>query len=188
MIKFIKILAYSLTPPDGEVFDYLAGVTNQSIDSSSLAPNGLEVNDGVVLCSSLRRAVECVKQEKDVVFVVLDSLREIRFDLSQICSKNNWEKERSVAVRRGFKRAFVEDKLPVSREVIFKEIKELLALIKNNYSGQQVTVVSHSFRLKLIEAYCLSDGAIEKDPNLINSYLLDDRKTYEFGQGFTVGE
>ena len=45
-------------------------------------------------------------------------------------------------------------------------------------------MISHSFRLKIIEAYLKTQGRIMNDPKLIEKYIKNSKKTFDFGEGF----
>ncbi len=51
---------------------------------------------------------------------------------------------------------------------------------------KKCVLISHSFRMKLIEAYIKTDGQIEQKPELIHKYILDDKKTFDFGKGISL--
>lgn len=181
MITFRKILKYDLVGV-GDTYEYLAGVTAQTIDPPSLQPGEMH-ESGTVLVSPLRRARECISEQG----IVTSELREVPFDLKTVCTKEAWEKEGSVAVRRGFKQAFVDDTLLVRREELLREIQDLVSMLRGmELTNNTVVVVSHSFRMKLIEAYIGTKGALANNPGLLHQYIDDSTKTYEFGEGFTT--
>jgi len=187
MITFIKILEYCLKPAQTDTFDYLAEVTSQRLDPPTLKPEGLPINEGIVLFSPLKRAKDCIKEIKAVRYLELPELKEIPFELKNICAKEEWESEKSTAVRKRFKEAFIADNLSLSREQIFFEIKHLLALVRRcEKEYENVTLISHSFRLKIIEAYLATGGEIVFKPCLIHDFIFDNEKTYEFGSGFRL--
>ncbi len=186
MIQFIKTLRYPLEREGADTFEYLCGVVAQSIDPPSLEPSSLVIERGILLHSPLRRVTECLKTDDRVRIVPLSELREIPFRMGVVCSRDEWLAEKSIAVRRGFKRAFIRDELLIKRGRIFEEIKSVLSLCKGGARNGKMTVVSHSFRMKLIEAYIKTDRKIVEEPDLINGYLIDDQKTYQFGQGFCI--
>ena len=184
MVQFVKILEYELNPSSEDVFSYLCRLTKQAIDPPSKATGKLELSADVVLHSPLRRAVECLKKNSQAEYQPMGQLREIPFDLEKVCSKEEWAREGEVIVRRNFKKAFLEDRLLTSREELFREVKEVIHVCRKLSKRHRVAVVSHSFRLKLIEAFLETGGELEKRPELINDYILDHEKTYEFGGGF----
>src|SRR3989344_5625883 len=184
MVQFVKILEYELNPSNEDVFAYLCRLTKQAIDPPSKAMDRLELSADVILYSPLRRARECLKKNSKVEYRSMRQLREVPFDLEKICSKEGWVREGEVIVRRNFKKAFVEDSLLISREELFQEIKQVISLCRELSRLQSVAVVSHSFRLKFIEASFKTKGELEKRPELIEDYILDNEKTYEFGEGF----
>ena len=185
MVQFVKILEYELNPENEDVFKYLCELTKQVIDPPSKAPGKLELIADVALCSPLRRSVECLKENAEIEYIPMRELREIPFDLEKICSREEMDREGDAIVRRNFKKAFIEDRLLTPRKELFEETKKVLNLCqKLSRQGKTVAVVSHSFRLKLIEAFLNTRGELEKNPKLIENYIFDDKKTYEFGEGF----
>lgn len=188
MIRFIKILSYRLSPESGDVFDYLCDVTSQKNDPPSLEPGRLVLTEPIIFHSTLKRARECLAKNSSARFYPRKDLAEIPFDLVKVCPRELWDEEGSVAVRRGFKRAFINDQLGVSRQQIFEEIRDLLTLCRNQIPGKNMAVVSHSFRLALIEAFVATRGLIESNPSLIADFINDSQKRYEFGGGFVLDE
>ena len=83
-------------------------------------------------------------------------------------------REGEAIVRRNFKRAFAGDSLLISREELFQEIKEVINMCRRLSKRHRVAVVSHSFRLKFIEAFLKTGGGLEKGPELIEDYILDN--------------
>jgi len=183
MITFIKMLAYQQTPETGDAFTYLDCVTTQRIDPSSLHPGELHLNAPIVFHSPLQRVTDCLAADDRQKRVVLQELREIHFSLQSLCSYEEWKKERSIIVRRRFKEAFIADTLLLSRATIEQEVQNVLRLVG---SHAEAVVVSHSFRLKLIEATIKTRGEIFRDPKLIHEWIRDDHKTYDWGEGFEV--
>lgn len=187
MIQFIKIAPYPLVPQDGtDTYDYLCGITNQTIDPPSLEPNSIAVIADSVLYSPLQRSAMCLRREPHIEYQEFSALREVPFDLPSICPRSVWELERSIGVRRGFCEAFVQDRLLIPRQQLIDEVREVLHIVSAEAKQREVAVVSHSFRLKLLEAFIFSDGALASDPSLLSSYIQAGSKTYDFGTGFAV--
>jgi len=186
MIRFFKILSYRLEPEAGDVFEYLSGLLSQRIDPLSAEQGGLKLSEPVVLHSTLCRAAGCISRNKSIEYIGLVDLNEIAFDLEKLCGKSAWTKEKSVAVRRQFKEGFVQDRLLLSRREIFDGVRRVLLHCQNKSGIGSIAVVSHSFRLAIIEAYIMTRGLIETEPSLIHNYISDNRKRYEFGGGFEI--
>ena len=186
MIQFIKILRYETKPPSGDVFDYLCGVTTQHIDPPTASFGELMLNADVIFHSNLRRAKECIHIAPSIKYIASSFLNEVPFDLRDICPREEWEHEGSVAVRRKFKQAFIEDGLLIKRSELFREIEMTVAACRREEKTSKVAIVSHSFRLKLIEAFLVTGGDIRENPLLIHRFIHDEKKTYEFGGGFTL--
>lgn len=187
MITFVKIARYELNPKETDVYSYLADLVSQKIDPPSLKPRSLDIKDSIVLHSTLQRSVDSLLQHPETNYVPLDNLREIRFDLEAVCPREIWNKQGSTAVRRGFAQAFVSDTLIQSRDRIADEVHSVCELIQQYASKQDsITVLSHSFRMKVFEAYIHSQGILFDNPELIHEYLVDTEHTYDFGTGFEV--
>ncbi len=183
MIRFLKTLAYPLVPDSGDVFAYLHGVTDQSLDPPSLHPGELVLQEPILFHSPLRRVTDALQLSDQQERIALQELKEIPFSLRSLCIQEEWQKERSVAVRRRFKEAFIADKLLLTRSEIEYQIQTLLQRVASYSSA---AVISHSFRLKLIEAYIKTHGQVFRCPELIGEWIYDDQKTYDWGQGFEI--
>ncbi len=190
MITFTKILEYELYPKQrsqAEVFQYICNVLIQTINPQSTASQKVIIKKGVLFSSPLRRAQECIQTESVVINQILPELREIPFDITKDCTKTEWEQRGSALIRSLFKKLFIEDRLLISRQKIFDEIRTMLVKCLSQ-KNQDITIISHSFRLKIIEAFIKTKGEIEKNPELIHQYIFDDKKTFGFGEGFLVSE
>ena len=185
MITFTKILAYELRPLGKDIYEYVAGVASQQIDPPSLQKSGLVPVASVVLYSPLKRALECLSKQSGAEYISMNELAEIPFDLRKMCTEEEWNTQGSVLVRRKFKEMFVTDTLSIPRVQIFREVKAVIAQCKE-YGTKDIQVVSHSFRLKIIQAFIATKGDIEKHPERIGEFIADDVKTFDFGKGFEV--
>jgi len=183
MITFIKTLPYQLKPKGRDVFEHLSDLGLQKIDPPTLSENPLSITADVIFYSPLKRVADTIKNRTRAI--KKESLREIVFDMKAMCSKEEYQEYKSVIVRKRFKEFFIKDKLPVKREVIFNEIEALLK--ESRFSGKKdIAVVSHSFRLKIIEAFIKTKGEVRHKPELIHKYIFDNEKTYPFGGGFSI--
>jgi len=118
----------------------------------------------------------CLKISPEKKYIATDELREIPFPLSKLCTRDEWEEKGSVVVRKRFKEAFIKDSLLVKRTTLFDEIKSVLRLCDAEFASQDIAVVSHSFRLKLFEAFLGTNGKIVRKPELIDRFIKDDEK------------
>lgn len=188
MIKFIKMLAYDLRNKGDKLdFEWVRNVTLQKEDPESLNPGGLEqIKDAeIVFHSPLRRVVQCFPEISGIKMICLNSLREIQFDLREFCTEEEFLEKGSAIVRRQFKDFFIQDKLLIPRNQIFQEVKEVLKFCVES-QVLRIAVVSHSFRLSMIEAFIETGGTIETNPSLVHDFIFDDKKRFNFGEGFTV--
>lgn len=135
--------------------------------------------------SNLKRSTQCIKKIKNKKYISTKFLDEIPFKLDKYCDDSRYKEEGNKAVRKIFKRLFVEDKLMIKRKQIFSQIDKLFLDIKNKYRSEKIiTVVSHSFRLKCIEAYLKTNRKILENPKLTGEYIKNNQKTFNFGEGF----
>lgn len=185
-ITFKKIFKYNLNKDKTYAFEYACKVLSQQIDPISLETGKYAPKSNIVFCSTLKRAEQCIARNRKIKIIKVGELYEIPFNLEKNCTKIRFNKEGSVVVRRVFKKLFIKDQLMKSRKLIFSEIKNLILLIKKSYPNEKVVVISHSFRLKCIQAYLETDGQIERYPRLINNYIKDNEKTFDFGEEFSV--
>lgn len=185
-IEFIKTLEHETNPKNGDVFEYLSDLTMQKIDPPGISGNHIRTGTKVVFHSPLKRVIDTLEFRKDVKYIKTDELSEILFDVKKLCTKKEWQKEKSNIIRRRFKEFFIKDHLPTKRSQIFDEIKNVLNDCLSRPELFNIAVISHSFRLKLIEVFIDTKGEILNNPDLIHKYLFDDKKTYQFGSGFNI--
>lgn len=183
MLRFIKTLAYPLIPSTGSVFEYLDGVTQQRIDPPSLRPKQLTCPEPMVFFSPRRRVVECLADRTPAQQQMRVELCEIPFSLSALGTYREWEQGRSAFVRQKFVQAFIQDRLPVSRADIEHELRCILSDAK---PFPDIALVSHSFRMKIFQAFIETDGQLFRMPELLAHWIHPHQKTFEFGEGFSV--
>jgi len=185
-IKFIKTLAYKIRPENEDVFEYLSALTMQKIDPPSISNTYIQTNAKTVFHSPLKRVIDTLELKRGVKYIRTDELSEILFDIGQLCTRQEWQEKKSDIIRQRFKEFFIKDRLPVKRIQIFDEIRGVLNDCLSQPKSFNVAVISHSFRLKLIEIFIDTKGRITNDPALIHKYISDNQKTYEFGGGFSI--
>ena len=184
-ILFRKILDYDLRRYESDAFIYVCRILSQKINPDSLKKQSFAPTTKITFHSELKRAKQCLKKNKSFKLIPTKFLNEIPFNLDNYCNELEYKKEGSVVVRRAFKKLFIENKLMINRNKIFNEIEKLFTYLKNNSNSENnVTVFSHSFRLKCIEAYLKTNKQIIKSPELIGQYISDKNKTFDFGKGF----
>lgn len=184
-LLFRKILDYDLKKYKPNTFIYACKILSQSINPDSLKKENFIPTTKITFHSELKRARQCIRKNKNSKLLATKFLNEIPFRLEDHCNEFEYKKEGSLAVRRAFKKLFIEDKLMISRNKIFDEIYIFLKYVNDNFKSQKsITVISHSFRLKCIEAYLKTNGRIIKSPKLIEQYISDPTKTFSFGEGF----
>ena len=112
----------------------------------------------------------------------LDALKEIHFDpislLPAVTSMLT-----SSDVRRAFLIGWETDRLALSREQLEQEA---LAITREaNALGTDVLIVSHSFRLKIMQGYLMFGNKFFHETNLIHQILQADKHTFAFDERFT---
>lgn len=139
--------------------------------------------DQRILSSPQLRTIQTAKLMQGVRKIEIhDSLAEIRFALDELVTEDEFIRHGSALVRRRFIDAFIADTLLESRYVLISRVELLLGDICRQ--DMATTCVSHSFIMKLIEAYLLTNGHIKTDPTLITQTLNAENETYQFGHGF----
>lgn len=184
-IFFKKILAYDLRPKNTDQFTYVNDILNQKIDPPTLHPAELKTSTSIVFYSPMRRSTECIERIPNVLYQPAEELREIPFDLKRFITAEEFEKDGSQTVRRAFKKAFKTNQLGINRDKLFEDIETFLKQVRKS-KVKEATAISHSFKLKLFFAFLETKGAIAQDYELIDKYILEDQKTYDFGNGFTA--
>jgi hypothetical protein len=164
-------------------FKFLSKLTLQKVNPKPLHKFKNIKKDILIISSPLKRVSLSLVKKSD--YIIDDNLKEILFNLEEFCSFEEFKREGSVAVRKNFKKLFISDKLPESRKDIFRDIKKLINKLKS-LKNKEIMVISHSFRLKLIEAYVKTNGKIEKNPKLINKFIKNNERTYHFEEGFDI--
>lgn len=188
MIKFIKTQPYQLRPPNEDIYMYLTSIGLQIFDPPPLQPQQLVTTASNVYYSPLKRVKESLILQSNTKYIEVAELAEIPFDLHQLCSKKLWEKEGSIAVRREFVKAYVASKLPVATQDLIKQTKDILRILAKYPEETSIEAISHSFRLKLIEAFIDTEGRLEYQPELITYFIHPDQKTFAFGESFEVSK
>lgn len=184
-IYFRKTTEYYLAKDQSESarFEFLAKLTMQEIDPMPLHKFKNLKKNTPIICSPLNRVYLSLPMNAD--YEVDPSLNEVKFDLREFCTREEFARLSSVIVREKFKEYFIKDILPEKRNELFKSIKLFLNKL-HEMNSTEIMVISHSFKLKLIEAYIKTSGAIETNPELIHEYIFSNDKTYGFEEGFDV--
>ncbi len=181
MILFRKIPAYPLTPETGSTFAYLGRITKQEYDPPSFHPGAVHPETPVVMHSTLRRAAESLHRETSCIYIPTPELNEVPFSLVDMCSETEWEHEKSVVVRRRFIEAFTHDRLPLSHRELEQQLR---AVLLQALDYPSVTLISHSFRLKLLQGFLMMRGRLFTHPEDIRLVIDEHQKTFGWGEGF----
>jgi len=135
-----------------------------------------------VLCSTLTRSQETAlllrPRPKPTKL-----LNEIRFDLGQLLSEREFNAYGSSLVRERFVQAFTEDSLLEQRVEVIRRVRALLGYLSSLEEGD-ILCVSHSFFMKVLEAYIKTGGELERRSELLANFISTKRHTYPYMEGF----
>lgn len=140
----------------------------------------------LIVSSDLKRAKETAKlYSKQGGSSLLQELREVKFSLKDLVTEDEYEKNGSIAVRRKFVEKFVEDKLLESREDIKRRLVRFSNILRER-GEKKILVISHSFLMKMMEAYFKFGYDVFKYPETLAMFIKPNRKTYDFMKGFEL--
>jgi hypothetical protein len=182
-IYFLKTNSYDLRKDKADRYVYLCNVGLQKIDPLPLNPNTLVIPTKYVVYSMLKRVSESLKHNQKQIYIPNCLLNEMIFDINSMCSEEEFNKLGSCLIRKRFCELFIKDALPQKRLALFNQIKQFLNEV-SKIKCEEITVISHSFKLKLFEAYLKTNGQIELQPELITNFIKYNEKTFEFNEGF----
>lgn len=189
IVHFIKTLPYDVTD-NGKLSVYDGYVmstkmlSNPGIKHASYVPRthagGIEV-----FTSTSRRTQETAEILFASDYRRTGLLNEVGFDLSALINKREFTQGYSAAVRDRFCRYFINDNLCEKHTRLCQRIERVLEILQKNES-KEIYCVSHSFYMKIIEAYIDTDRSLFIHPQLIRNYILINEPTYQYGKGFTI--
>lgn len=164
-------------------YDGYCLITRQKYDPGIEPVNEvINIDTEILFCSALNRGIESAMKYK-VSYSAVSELNEILYDLANLCRSEEFEKYGSVIVRERFTERFITNSLLESRESIFKRIEAVMELLMDT-DAESILLVSHSFFMKILEAFVTTQGKIKDQPELIKDFITPEQKTYEFGKGF----
>jgi broad specificity phosphatase PhoE len=139
---------------------------------------------GPILSSTLRRGMQTadiLPKIPGTTVIPLAALREIPFSLLEMVTREEFEDREggSRLVRIRFVEKFVENKLLQSRAQIEDNLEQLLSTL-SKVEGENVVIISHSFFLKVLEAY-VTGFDIFKNPEVLAQFISPNTKTFPFG-------
>ncbi len=185
MIKFIKIAPYDTGKLRSDSFEYAQALLSQTINPPAIEIGSLILPEAdIIFCSPLKRAQQSAAKSLSPEIVTIDQLAEIRFDISMFTNSDQYQKFGSSVIRQAFVKAFIKNGLEQPLQDLESETEHLLDLL--NMNNQNVIAISHSFRMKVIEAYILSNKQLFREPTLIKNFINTDTKLYEFKTGFSL--
>jgi hypothetical protein len=176
-----KNLVYD--PTSGGKYSYYEGycrVTEGTEDPGILPLQELISLDNArrVFCSPAKRARESVGGK----YEVMGDLGEVKFMLSKLVSKMEYNLSGSVVVRQKFLEMFIRDTLGEQRTEIKRRVCSLMSRLGKLPRGRYL-LISHSFLMKILEAYIFHKDLFE-NPGKLSGYLNPKIRTYNFGEGF----
>ena len=139
----------------------------------------------VVLHSSLlrgRQTAKYISKTRGVKSIKLPELNEIPFSLAQLVTEDEYAKFGSNLVRERFIRAFEDDSLLEKRADMQERVKGIYDFLRE-LDEQSVTLVSHSFFMKVLEA-TVENVPIFEEPSSLSVVLNPEQRTYPYGTGF----
>lgn len=130
-----------------------------------------------------KQTAEILPKNQGVQVIPCDLLREIPFSLANMVTEEEFEDKNggSRLVRVRFVDQFVEDRLLQPRTQIEDNVCCLLAEIDK--FSKDVIIISHSFFLKILQAY-VSGSDVFSNPGELANFIDADKKTFPFGGGF----
>ena len=159
-------------------------VVRQTYSPEIVTPQSHENFDLPTLCSNLKRCIQTAEIISSGRITILNELREIKFSMHGLLSEKEYEEFGSNMVRERFIQAFINDSLLEKRIEIQKRMKRVIKLITKGSNDK--LVVSHSFAMKIFEAFFLHKKDIFTNSSLISEFIFPQTKTYGFGEGFEV--
>lgn len=138
-----------------------------------------------VFCSSSARARQTAysfTKQQPVETALLD---EVLFDLARLVSVEEYDAFGSSLVRERFIESFIADNLLESRQQLRERILKLLCMLHSSHTDSAMCF-SHSFYMKILEAYVLSDYTLFEQPEALRNYISTRQPTYPYGKGFTL--
>jgi phosphohistidine phosphatase SixA len=135
--------------------------------------------------SPLKRALQTamkINKSLGLDLEELAELSEIKFNLKQLLTEEQFNYYGSNLVRKRFIEAFINDKLVEKRKEIKERINKLLKKLNNLPDGNYL-LISHSFFMKLLQFY-LKDKTLFENSIILKKYFNLRKKTFEFGKGF----
>ena len=137
---------------------------------------------GQVYCSTLTRSIETARLHTPRPQRT-SLLNEVLFDLKTLVTEAEFESQGSGLVRQRFVEAFVNDQLLDSRAAILARVKELLQFLKAQ-DQTHILCVSHSFFMKVLEAYIKTSDKLEAHPDVLAAFISSKKHTYPYMEGF----
>lgn len=186
-LTLIKTLPYD--PRQSEDQDMFSGfrcVTLQEFDPGILQQVlAHKTKSGVAFVSSARRAQDTARAQGYTKLQETTLFNEVLFDLESLLTEKEFEQSGSSIVRERFVEAFVANRLLEPRPLLKARVRAVVQLAQGA-EEQVVTCFSHSFFMKLVEAYVKTGGRVFDEPELLAKFMPPRQPTYPYGKGVTL--
>ena len=174
-----KILSYDVYGDTANSYEYVADLLAGRSDPQTKEPGGIDCGHLTVYTSPLRRATGCINTTTAKKLETLFALREIPFDIKKYCSESAFSLFKATAVRQAFIRAFMANDLLIPHQVLQQELELVLAL---KARPEEILVISHTFRIRCLEAYEQIGADLFKNPVRIGEFIQPENKIMDFGE------
>lgn len=183
-MQITKILSYNVYGNHtSNRFQHVCDLLSQKSDPQSDELDSLDCKNNIVYTSPLARAVSCIAEKTVREIHTEKALSEIPFALDLFCSEEEFFHGGSTAVRKAFIIAFSQNALLLSHEILQNECDQILSIANT----QRTTLcVSHSFRMKVLQAYIQYGTQLFRDPLLIKKYINPKNKMFNFGDSIYI--
>lgn len=189
-IYFLKIFSYD--PTEGKYSKFRGycqstlGLSQPKVNKYQKIKLGPTMLNPIFTSPLLRakQTANYLAAQNNLQVKLTEDLAEVKFDLGQLVTEEEYQSFGSKLVRQRFIDAFIHDQLHEPRRSIQKRFQSLLSLFNQLPDGDYLAI-SHSFFMKLLYIY-LTYGDIFKQPELLTKHFLPDKKTFDFGKGFEI--
>lgn len=186
-LVLIKTLPYDpRQDEDQDMFSGYCCVTLQKFDPCILEQAlAHKTKSEAAFVSSARRAQDTARAQGYTKLQETTLLNEVLFDLESLLTKEEFVRSGSSIVRERFVQAFVANRLLEPRAQLKARVRAVVQLAKGA-EEQVVTCFSHSFFMKLVEAYVKTGGRVFDEPELLAKFMPPSQPTYPYGKGVTL--
>lgn len=158
-------------------------LTEESIED--LKRKSSQIGAQMIVHSTKLRGVQTAQYlaRTDTLFVPTNYANEVTFDMRQMVSETEYNMGDSNLVRARFIESFRDNTLLETRDSIKERLEGLLELLRDT-NAPTIVLVSHSFFMKILQGI-VSDIPLFAEPQRLEELINPNKKTFEFGEGFT---